>query len=472
MSDSNLDALRAALAASPENVPLLLLFAEACINAFSLDEAKQTFERARTIQPTQIEPRLGLARIDLLTGNTSAAAVRTEQLISEFPDNAPAHLLLSRVHAAENDRLAAIEAYQRAQAIDPLISDDALVAELGINEERKRLKQTPHGITAEQEIAEEFGMEDGEDDTHFFENLAPLNDDFPTGVPLNHEQPKTGFKAVGGMDVLKEQIRMKVLYPMENPELFKAYGKTIGGGVLLYGPPGCGKTLIARATAGEINANFFAIGIHDVLDSFIGESEKRLHQIFEIARQNTPAVLFFDEIDALAADRRDLRQSAGRNLINQFLAELDSGDGANDGILVLGATNAPWHIDPAFRRPGRFDRTIFVPPPDASARAAIIDVMTKEKPIGEIDIQALAKKTPHFSGADLKAMFDTATEAALEQAMKKGRIIPLDTKTLTKAAKQLKPSTKSWFESAKNYALYANAGGEYDDVLEHLGLKK
>ena len=358
-------------------------------------------------------------------------------------------------------------------AIDPLTTDDALAAELGINEERKRLKQTPDGITAEQEIEEEFGMEDDDDDDiDFFKNLASLNDGMPTGIPLNHEKPKTGFEAVGGMEELKEQIRMKVLYPMENPELFKAYGKTVGGGVLLYGPPGCGKTLIARATAGEIDANFFAIGIHDVLDSFIGESEKRLHQIFEVARKNTPAVLFFDEIDALAADRRDLRQSAGRNLINQFLAELDSGDGANEGILVLGATNAPWHIDPAFRRPGRFDRTVFVPPPDAGARAAIIDVMTKEKPVGKIDIESLAKKTPHFSGADLKAMFDTATEAALEQAMKKGRIIPIDTKTLTKAAKQLKPSTKSWFESAKNYALYANAGGEYDDVLEHLGLKK
>jgi ATP-dependent 26S proteasome regulatory subunit len=471
MSDPNLDALRAALAASPENVPLLLIYAEACINAFSLDEARQTFERARSVQPSQVEPRLGIARVDLMTGKTSAAAVRTEQLIAEFPEHAPVHLLMSRIHTAENETAAAVEAFRRALAIDPTSSDDALAAELGINDDKKRLKQSPNGLTVEEEIEQEFGEgRDGEID--FFENLPPLNDGFPTGVPLNHEQPKSGFEAVGGMEALKEQIRMKVLYPMENPELFKAYGKAIGGGVLLYGPPGCGKTLIARATAGEIDANFFSIGIHDVLDAFIGESEKRLHQIFEVARQNTPAVLFFDEIDALAADRRDLRQSAGRNLINQFLAELDSGDGANDGILVLGATNAPWHIDPAFRRPGRFDRTVFVPPPDTAARAAIIDVMKSEKPVGEIDVASLAKKTPHFSGADLKAMFDTATEAVLEQAMKKGRIIPLDTKTLSKAAKQLKPSTKSWFESAKNYALYANAGGEYDDVLEHLGLKK
>ena len=163
------------------------------------------------------------------------------------------------------------------------------------------------------------------------------------------------FGKVGGMDAVKEDIRMKIFYPMENRELFEAYGKKAGGGVLLYGPPGCGKTLISRATAGEINANFLCVGLHQILDMWIGKSEEKLHEIFELARRNAPAVLFFDEVDALAADRKDMRTSAGRTLINQFLAELDSESAENEGVLVLGATNAPWHLDSAFLRPGRFD---------------------------------------------------------------------------------------------------------------------
>lgn len=197
-----------------------------------------------------------------------------------------------------------------------------------------------------------------------------------------------------------------------------------------------------------------------------------MHEVFELARQNAPSILFFDEVDALAADRRDLRQSAGRNLINAFLSEMDGAESDNDGVLVIGATNAPWHIDPAFRRPGRFDRTLFVPPPDESGRAAIIEVMAEKKPIGELDPHALAKKTDGFSGADLKAVFDLATEEVLNHAMKTGKVIPLTTKDLIKAAARHKPTTKAWFESAKNYAMYSNQSGFYDDVLKHLGLLK
>src|SRR6516225_11154040 len=139
------------------------------------------------------------------------------------------------------------------------------------------------------------------------------------------------------MDDIKEEIRMKIIYPLENRALFSAYGKKPGGGVLLYGPPGCGKTLISKATAGEIQANFISVGIHQILDLYLGNSEKNLHQLFELARDNAPAILFFDEVDALAADRNDLRRSAGRTLINQFLAEMDGNVGTNDGLLILGA---------------------------------------------------------------------------------------------------------------------------------------
>src|SRR5438445_8925117 len=208
------------------------------------------------------------------------------------------------------------------------------------------------------------------------------------------------------------------------------------------------------ATAGEVKASFLAVGLHDILDMWIGQSERNLHEIFEQARNHTPCVLFLDEVDALAASRSDMRHSGGRQLINQFLAELDGIQASNEGVLILAATNAPWHLDPAFRRPGRFDRILFVPPPDAAARATILRIQCRGKPVQEIDYDYLGKKTESFSGADLKAVIDIAVEKKLREAMKDGLPRPLTTKDLTTAAATIRPSTKEWFATARNYALY------------------
>jgi len=205
---------------------------------------------------------------------------------------------------------------------------------------------------------------------------------------------------------------------------------------------------------------------------WIGSSERNLHKIFELARQNAPTILFFDEVDALASDRVTKKLSGGRNVINQFLAEMDGAIGTNEGILVLGATNAPWQVDPAFRRPGRFDRVLFVPPPDEEARISIIEIIAKGKPVQNLDTRALARQTKDYSGADLKAVFDVATEEKLVIAMRENRIVPMSTEDLIRAAQSLQPSTREWFESAKNYALYANQSGLYNDILSFLGIKK
>ncbi len=265
---------------------------------------------------------------------------------------------------------------------------------------------------------------------------------------------------------------MKIIHPLAHPEIYKAYGKKIGGGILLYGPPGCGKTLLARATAGEVKANFLSVGIEDVLDMYVGQSERNLHAIFDKGRKMKPSVLFFDEVDALGANRNDMRHSASRNSINQFLAEMDGVGSDNEGLLILAATNAPWHLDPAFRRPGRFDRIIFVPPPDEAAREAIFRIHLKDKPSEKINFDKLVKRTEGFSGADLMAVVDRAIEGKLEEAMKKGLPLPLKTEDLIKAIKETKPSTKEWFSTAKNYALFANEGGLYDDILTYLNIKK
>lgn len=451
---SQADSLREAVRVSPDNVPLLLLFAEACLAEFLPDEAVQAFQQVVALEPKHVEARLGLAKALHQSGKTSEAVVRVEAVLAEVPTHAGAWLSLSRLLMAEGLREQARESYERSLKLPGGKQDVALEQDLYIPSQSAPRESAPKGrVTSE-------GWESPED----------TSEDPPSHELL--EKPDINFSNVGGMDSVKEEIRMKILYPLRNPDLFKAYGKKAGGGVLLYGPPGCGKTLISRAAAGEIDANFLAIGIHQILDLYIGESEKNLHGIFEAARDNAPAILFFDEVDALAADRRDLRKSAGRTLINQFLAEMDGSTSANDGVLILGATNAPWHIDPAFRRPGRFDRILFVPPPDEPARASIIEVLAEGKPITDLDVALLARKTKDFSGADLKAVFDHAIEKGLAKAMKTGQVVPLTTRELLDAASVLKPTTKAWFESARNYALYSNQGGFYNDVLSYLGITK
>jgi SpoVK/Ycf46/Vps4 family AAA+-type ATPase len=205
---------------------------------------------------------------------------------------------------------------------------------------------------------------------------------------------------------------------------------------------------------------------------WIGQSEKNLHAIFEQARTHRPCVLFFDEVDALGANRTDMLKSGGRQMINQFLSELDGVATSNEGVLILAATNAPWHLDPAFRRPGRFDRIVFVPPPDAPGRAAILRLMLRGKPVSEINFDAVAKKTEGFSGADLKAVVDLAVEDKLRAAMQSGSLQAINERDLIDAARRRRPSVRDWFDTARNYALYANQSGLYDDILAYLKISK
>ena len=300
--------------------------------------------------------------------------------------------------------------------------------------------------------------------------MAPHDAQLKLGLARAFYQQGKDSAALVILEALKEEIRLKIIYPLTHAEMYKAYGKPIGGGILMYGPPGCGKTHLARATAGEIQAGFLSVGISDVLNMWIGSSERNLHELFEQARRNTPCVLFFDEVDALGAKRSDMQHSAARHLINQFLAEMDGVESSNDGVLILAATNAPWHLDAAFRRPGRFDRILFVPPPDAEARAAILRILCRGKPLADIDFNHLGKKTDGFSGADLKGLVDLAIEEKLRLAMKEGVPKPLTTADLAAAAKAVRPSTREWFSTARNYALYSNQGGVYDDILKYMKL--
>ncbi|WP_404424456.1 AAA family ATPase [Nibricoccus sp. IMCC34717] len=425
------EGLREALRLSPDNAPLLLHAADTLLTAKAFPDAEALFKRALACDAALDGARLGLATAFFQQGKAGAALVLVEDMVAR-PSPTPDLLLLhARLAFHTGERALAASQYQRAVVAKPALRDPALERALADHLPALTSLSSPSSPSS----------------------LSSLS-----------------FSDVGGMEAVKQEIRLKIILPLQQPDLFKAYGKKIGGGILLYGPPGCGKTHLARATAGEVNAAFHSVGLNDVLDMWVGQSEKNLHAIFDHARASRPSVLFFDEVDALGANRTDLLKSAGRQIINQFLAELDGLQASNEGVLILAATNAPWHLDPAFRRPGRFDRILFVPPPDEAARETILSVLLRGKPTDSIDVRLVARKTDGFSGADLKAVVDIAVEGKLGEALKSGRIEPLTEKDLLSAAKRHKPTVRDWFETARNYALYANQSGLYDDIRAYLKL--
>jgi len=464
-------ALREALRLSPDNVPLLLHVGDTVLRSGGFTEAETLFKRALSLEPANLLAKLGLATAFHQLGKRSEALVLVESLAAQ----ADAPPLVFVLHArlalqAGEPRLAARE-YLRALELDRSLTNPELEAELGNYLPRPAPVPPPAAPSTPPPPPIEDTATDADSDDNDTRERLPASD-LPDDTTVEIERPDLAFADVGGMDAVKEEIRMKIILPLQQPQLFQAYGKKVGGGILMYGPPGCGKTFLARATAGEVKAGFLAVGISDVLDMWIGQSERNLHAIFENARGHRPCVLFFDEVDALGANRTDMLKSGGRHLINQFLSELDGVQASNEGLLILAATNAPWHLDPAFRRPGRFDRIVFVPPPDAAARASILRLHVRGKPVDAIDFDQIAKKTEGFSGADLKAVIDVAVEEKLREAMRTGTVKPLTARDLLDAAKKHRPTARDWFETAKNYALYSNQSGLYDDVLTHLGMKK
>jgi AAA+ superfamily predicted ATPase len=282
------------------------------------------------------------------------------------------------------------------------------------------------------------------------------------------EQAGLTLADVAGMTEVKQRLEAAFLAPMRNPELRRLYGKSLRGGLLLYGPPGCGKTFIARAVAGELGARFIAVSFADIIDMFVGQSERNIHELFEIARRNAPCVLFLDEVDAIGQKRSQLRNTPMRSAVNQLLLELDDISGHNEGVFLLAATNHPWDVDSALRRPGRFDRTLLVLPPDATAREGVFRYHLKDRPVAGIDLAKLAKQTDGYSGADIAHICETAAERALMDSVRLGEPRMIGTPDLEAAIAEVKPSLASWFDVARNVALFANEGGTYDDLAAYL----
>jgi SpoVK/Ycf46/Vps4 family AAA+-type ATPase len=409
--------------------------------------------------PEQAEFRVALAEALIDAGDTQGAIVELGEVLRLEPGSARARELmlaaLSGGTAAATGATAAAESPSPASETDPAADKapgfdwSAAEAELG------DVPQPPRFTSAAKPVS---AADEGED---------------PEGIPAHEvERPALSLADVGGLAEVKERLQLSFLAPMRNPELRKLYGKSLRGGLLLYGPPGCGKTFIARAVAGELGAAFISVGISEVLDLWFGASEKNLSELFELARRQAPCVLFFDELDALGQRRSLTRSSTMRTVVNQFLAELDSVGADNEGVFVLGATNAPWDVDPALRRPGRFDRTVLVLPPDTSAREEILRYHLRDRPIAEIDLGSLVERTDGFSGADIAYLCESATEKALMDAVRSGEVRLMGMADFEAALKDVHPSTGPWFDAARSVALFANEGGTYDDLAAYFKNRK
>jgi AAA+ superfamily predicted ATPase len=296
----------------------------------------------------------------------------------------------------------------------------------------------------------------------------------PGAQPVAHEteRPTLRLADVAGMAEVKARLDAAFLAPLRNPELRRHFHKSLRGGLLLYGPPGCGKTFIARAVAGELGAHFMAVSFADVIDMFIGQSERNIRDLFAVARDRAPCVLFLDEVDALGQKRSQLRSAPMRSAVNQLLLELDDVTGGNEGVFVLAASNHPWDVDSALRRPGRLDRTLLVLPPDAAAREAVFRFHLRDRPIAGIELSGLATMTDGYSAADIAHVCESAAEQALLDSARRGELRMIGQADLTEAVAAVRPSIGPWFESARNVALFANEGGAYDDLVAYLKKRK
>jgi SpoVK/Ycf46/Vps4 family AAA+-type ATPase len=299
--------------------------------------------------------------------------------------------------------------------------------------------------------------------------VSPEQDDDAISVNdlIDIVRPELTLADVAGMEDVKERLRLGFLEPMRNEELRKSFGHALRSSLLLWGPPGCGKTFLAKSLAGELGLFFIHVGIADILDKWLGNSERNIKGVFDEARQMRPTVLFIDELDALG-HKRAQTSSYIRSIVNQLLLELDGAASDNEGLLVLGATNQMWDVDPALMRPGRFDRKVLVLPPDRPARQAILEHHLRNSPTDRLNLVPVADRTDGYSGADLAGLCRRAVEFALHDSVRRGSTQPVNQHHLDAALRDTPPSTGAWFSVAQNYVAFADNREEFAELERYL----
>ena len=419
-----------------------------------------SLRRAVAADPADLPLRLHLAGLLLDSGDQAGAVAETAAALAVDPGNAQAQQLMTR---ALGDPSAAVppSAAKDAAPTDAAATDAAATDGEPLDDPAET--EPPAGpmrfdwSAAEQELGFDvppmFVGDEGQ----------PAAD-----AVFDLERPRLTLADVGGMTQAKARLQASFLQPLRNPELRRMYHKSLRGGLLMYGPPGCGKTYLARALAGELQAGFISVQITDILDQMMGNSERNVRELFLAARRAAPCVLFFDEVDALGQRRSQTRNSSLRGTINQLLTELDGVEQDNDGVFVLAATNQPWDVDPALRRPGRLDRTVLILPPDTEARAAIFRHHLRHRPIAGIDTERLARRSEGLSGADIAYVCELAAENALMDSVASGTPRPIGMADVEQALASAQPSIGPWLETARNLVTFGEDDGTYKELRGYL----
>ena len=450
-SEPLLDSLRSAVTAMPDDVPLRLHLASLLLRAGQRDEAVRHLGAV-----LQRDPGNGEA-LALLTGQDPSApadpAVSPERTVAPADDSASSPAVAD---PADDGDAPVLPTAPPAPPSTPSTPAPPAPPAAGAGEDTGSYDWSQ----AEDELRDVLpAMFVGDAGSTSALDEARAYDAEPAGLTLAD---------VAGLTEVKQRLEAAFLAPMRNPELRKLYGKSLRGGLLLYGPPGCGKTFIARAVAGELGARFITVSFADLIDMFVGRSERNIHELFEVARRNAPCVLFLDEVDAIGQKRSQLRNTPMRSAVNQLLLELDDVASDNTGVFLLAATNHPWDVDSALRRPGRFDRTLLVLPPDPAAREGVFRYHLRERPVAGIDLSKLSRLTDGYSGADIAHVCETAAERALLDSVTRGEPRLIGQADLEAAVSEVRPSLGTWFDTARNVALFANEGGAYDDLVAYL----
>jgi AAA+ superfamily predicted ATPase len=453
-----LDSLRNAVTAMPDDVPLRLHLATMLMRAGQRDEAVRHLGAVLQREPGNAEAIRMLTAPAEAPGRSASAPAEPDgpsERAAGYPSPPPGT-------PSAADRPAGLP-----EAKTPEIgASDAPTADLGA-------PQLGDAGTGEAP-ADGYDWSQAEDElrdvlpTMFVGEAGSVSAGLDEARAYDAESTGLTLADVSGLDEVKKRLEAAFLAPMRNPDLRKLYGKSLRGGLLLYGPPGCGKTFIARAVAGELGARFITVSFADLIDMFVGRSERNIHELFEVARRNAPCVVFLDEVDAIGQKRSQLRNTPMRSAVNQLLLELDDVASDNTGVFLLAATNHPWDVDSALRRPGRFDRTLLVLPPDGPAREGVFRYHLRERPVAGIDLGKLSRLTDGYSGADIAHICETAAERALLDSVKRGEARLIGQDDLEAAVGEVRPSLGTWFETARNVALFANEGGAYDDLVAYL----
>ncbi|SHN00310.1 ATP-binding protein [Cryptosporangium aurantiacum] len=391
-----------------------------------------------------------------------------------------AGLLLDRGRAAE-----ALEHCSTVLRSDPA-NEEAIAllrrasAELGIARPGSRVAADRPSADPAMVGRSGFDWDAAEAQVQDLPEIGPVRDGLPDPVGVGDVDgvvftDLTLADVVGASDA-KERIERGIA-PIRNPALARAFGKRTTGGMLLYGPPGCGKAFVARAIAGELRANFYRVGRSDVLDRPASTAEilasnpaaeRRLRAVFATARRSAPCVLFLDDVDAIGPKRSRLQNpSTLRAVVNQLLFELDSLARSDHGVFVLASTTRPWDLDPALRRAGRLDRMVLIAPPDADARRAILRYQLRDLLVADFDLGAIAEATAGYSAADLRRVVDTAADTALSQSLRRGHARPIEESDVQAAVRRVRPSVGTWLDLAR--AAAGPSEGSYEDL--HLYLR-